>query len=299
MFNHKLNHSQPVYHYVDQELNMRIIESINTHNYERLKDLLQKNTGELIIINAIYATMHLIITDSYISREILFNAHHNKQINIPHLTALTYLPELEESKNGYKNVYKSKSILNAILEYCTKYKLLMIDIKNLYLLINQRDILNMFLIMEYIIPKLPIEYNQIFMDVFLKKNPNILEVIYKELQGIFANKLYISVKAILDSNNQISNNTLSILDQQLSSDIFQQHHDLLNILTKTLKLLKTYANGHSQERQLFSLKSPDYNQEFLLFLYSQYGLEDILPNWSEEPIENSRLFSLYRHYNNI
>lgn len=285
MFHNTLNPSKQSHYYINQDLNICVIESINTHNYQKLRSLLQPNTEEIIIINAIYATIHLIITDSYISRQILFNAHHSRQINIINLTGLTYLPEPEATRNGCKNGYQSKSILNAILEYTTKYKLLMIDIKILYFLVNQYNILNTSIIIEHIMPKLPLEYSQIFTSIFFNNNPNALEAIYKELQNIFANKLYIAVKSILDSSNQINNIKLYI-------SILDTHHHLHNIFAKTLELLTTYTNNHTQ-------RSIEHNQDFLLLLYSHHKAEYLLPDWDEEPIENSRLFRIYKHYNKI
>lgn len=282
------------YHYANPEQNRSIINTINNHDYEYLIRLLTPQLSEIIVINAIYATIHLTIADIYVDRQTLFNAHNRGTINIHNLTDLTYKPELEHHGSFVTHKYKSVSILNTIIEYITKYKLLTIDVKILHLLINKYHISNMFMFANYIITNIPEEYTQILEKVLTNNTNTKLTDIYKQLQGLFTDKLYNAIKSILNAGTALDQ-TLSILYQQLTVDYFKKHRDIQNILKKTLELL-TINNIHDLEKQNgFSVNICEYNQEYLL-LYSHYKLQQIVPEWADEPIENSRLHKIYKNY---
>lgn len=281
MPNHVLKYHLNFTTTISQDINNCILEAISNHNFELLKSLLNQKIDDLTLINALHAAIRITSSDSNLDRHGLFK--------ITQLMAFNYLPELARSDDRL-HYDESTSILNIVKEHAIKYKLLAIDIKMLNMLINTNKTLNISLMLDHIISHISKDYNYIFLKLFLntKPTPNYLQEIYKELQEVFAKKLYTSITLMIKVTADLDN-SLSILKSYLYYVGFNKHIDLKNILFKTIELLN---NKKSQPIHIVNIS------ECVLFLYSHTLLNTPTP-LNEPNIENSRLFKTYKHYPNM
>lgn len=275
---------------INHSVHLRIMKAISTHNFELLESLLNQQTDDLTIMNALYTTIHNLLLDSKLESGALFNLDKSGIIDSTQLTTFKYLLELLRADNKC-DYDTSTNILNTVIEYAIRYKLLAIDIKMINILTNTKNNLNLSLMLNHIMLRIPKDYNDILLKLLFNKKttPNYLEEIYQELQKVFAKKLYTSITLMIKVTADLDN-SLVILKSYLDYVNFKQHSDLKNILLNTMELLNN--------KKTHTTNKVHYISECILLLYSNTLINKPIPLYDTD-IENSRLFKIYRHYPNM